>query len=174
MRSSCSGLTVDQIRQTATASARSSCALGDRSRTVCLVERNEHAALRVDPLANLERQVARDIRRRIGNLAERVQLAALTQQEDVGEPFRGEEGRARGAALDDRVRGAGRPVREDVGPPEELRKREAQLGASSASASPMLSNARSRSVGAFARCRATFLVATTTSVNVPPVSTEIR
>jgi hypothetical protein len=102
--------------------------LGDRLEDALLVELDEDVPLRIDPLPNLERQVARHVGRRIRELPERLELAALAEQQNVREPLGGEEGGPGGAAFDDRIRGAGRAVGEDVGPPEQLGNRHAQLG----------------------------------------------
>src|SRR5438105_3136663 len=102
--------------------------LVDRLEDALLVQLDEHVALRVDPLADLEREVARHVGRRIVELAERVELSAFAKEQDVGEAFSREEGGARRPGFHDRVRGACRPVREDVRPREQLRDVEAEAG----------------------------------------------
>ena len=143
------------------------------ARTLRLIERDEDVPLGVDPLLDLECQVARDVGRRVGDLPERIELAALAQQQDVREPRRREERRARRLALDDRVRRAGCAVGELTRLPQQLRPVSPKSDAMSASASPMPSNARSSVVSALPMVSVPSS-ATTTSVNVPPVSTEMR
>jgi hypothetical protein len=99
----------------------------ERRHHALLVERDEDVALRVDPLADLEGEVARDVRRRVLELAKRLQLPTLAEQQDVGESLGGEERRPRGLSLDDRVRRARRAVGEDLGAGEELAGRDAEL-----------------------------------------------
>ena len=92
----------------------------DRVHDRGLVERDERLALGVHALADLEREPARDVRQRVRDLLERVGLAALAHEQDVGEALGREERRARGLALDDRVRRARRAVRQHLGLREQL------------------------------------------------------
>ena len=119
-RCSCAGLTIDQSRQTAIASTSSSRARSIAASHRLLVEREERLALGVHALADLEREPARDVRQRVRDLLERVGLAALAHEQDVGEALGGEERGARGLALHDRVRRARRAVGQHLGLREQL------------------------------------------------------
>jgi hypothetical protein len=102
--------------------------LGDRLLDACLVERAEDVAFRVDSLPDLEREKAGDVRRTVRNLTEGLELAALAQEQDVGKAFGGEEGGAGRLSLHDRVRRPRRAVGQHVGPGEQLRDGETELG----------------------------------------------
>ena len=100
----------------------------DRRQDATLVERDEDVPLGIDPLPELERQPARDIRGRILVLPKRVELPALAQQQHVGEALGREERGAGRLALDDRVRRPGRAVGEDLRTGEQLGDRHAERG----------------------------------------------
>ena len=99
----------------------------DRGEDALLVELDEDVPLGVDALADLERQVAGHVRRRVRELPERLELPALAEQEDVREALGGEERGPGRAALDDRVRRPGRAVGEHVGACEQLADRDPEL-----------------------------------------------
>lgn len=93
-----------------------------------LVEGGLDAALGIHPLRNLESQATGDIGRGIVHLqVMRFGLAAFLQQQNVGETAGGEEGRARGLALDDGIGTAGRAVEKHRGVGQQSRHFQAQF-----------------------------------------------
>ena len=93
-----------------------------------LVERGLDTAFGIHPLWNLESQATGNIGRGIFHLqVMRLGLAAFLQQQNVRETRSGEEGRARGLALDDGIGAAGRAVEKHRSVGEQSRHFQAQF-----------------------------------------------
>ena len=96
--SSCAGLAIDHSSETATASTSASLELraGSPSTSASRRAGTSDVALGRHPLGDLERQAAGDVGLRVRRAeVERVQLAALAQDQRVGEALGGQERRAR-------------------------------------------------------------------------------
>ena len=119
-RRSCTGLTTDHSRQTATASTPRSRNRPAIATTAASSSGRTTAPAESIALGHLEGQRPRDIGLGIGDgEVERLGTPALADDEDVGMAFGGEERRPGRAAGQDGVDGPGRAVDEGVGPAEQ-------------------------------------------------------